>query len=435
MLCYLAVFYITLYFFKNLDYTPQLLYINGIILFIFMFIEETYSLKEEDYIRRSFFIAKGVFFSYIVTFLFIYNLKDNLYPLFFVTVWYFSLFFFILFSRLLLERLSIRWNIYFRKTLLVISDNKDKKDFLDIFGRGKKKINRVRSVMKADDVLEMTEEDVNRLIIKYNLSQVIIFSRNIEFRKLIEIEERFEGKLYFIKVVPDITQLQLAEMEVLYVNERLVLENRQKLLSPYRRAIKRFIDIVLSVFFIILFSPVMIITAILIKLESRGPVFFCQDRLGKDKKTFRVIKFRSMYLNAEERLQQMLKEDKKIREEYEKYAKIKNDPRITKIGKLIRKFSIDELPQFFNVFLGDMSVMGPRPYLIAELEKMGRRANTILASKPGITGLWQIRGRNTLTFDERVQLESYYIKNWSLWLDMVILFLTPYVVIVKKNTE
>ncbi|PLX15442.1 MAG: hypothetical protein C0601_12985 [Candidatus Muiribacterium halophilum] len=438
IVAYFISFFIVFFCFSKttlkFDYTPNLLILNLVIFIVFMFIEETYSLREEDFIKRSFYIAKGVFLSFIISLLFLYNVKNNLYPIIFIFLWYLGLFFIVVNLRLIMEKIVIRFNVYFRKTLLILTDNSDKKDFLDIFGRGKNKVNRVCSVLKPDVVLDMSEEDINDHIKKKGISQVIIFSRKIGFDDLMKVEEKFEGKVYFIKVVPDITQLQLAEMEVMYINERLVLENRQKLLSPYRKLLKRIMDIILSFIFIILFSPIMFITAVLIKLESRGPIFFCQNRLGKDKKSFKVIKFRSMFIDAEERLERMIAEDEKIRKEYGKYAKLKNDPRITKVGKVIRKLSIDELPQFFNVFLGHMSVMGPRPYLLSELDKMGSKANTILASKPGITGLWQIRGRNALTFDERVQLESFYIKNWSLWLDIVILAVTPYVVIFKRKT-
>jgi undecaprenyl-phosphate galactose phosphotransferase len=401
-----------------------------------MLIEETYSLKEEDIIKKTFFILKGVFFSYFISFLFVYNYQteEKKYLFGFLTIWYVSLYFIIILIRYILEKLAVKWNIYFRKTLLVISTREDKKVFKDIFYKGFSRINRIRCVVKADKLMKMSDDEINQLIKRHNLSQVIIFAKNTKFEELMRLEEKLEGKVYFIKIVPDFNQLQLAEMEVIYINENLVLETRQRLLSPYRIWVKRFIDIILSIFFIVLFSPVMIITAIFIKLESPGPVFFRQKRLGKKKNVFYAWKFRSMFQNAEEKLHIMLKENEEVRKEYEKYAKLKNDPRITRVGQFIRKYSIDELPQFFNVFSGDMSIMGPRPYLLSELEKMGYKANIILSAKPGVTGLWQIRGRNELTFDERVQLESYYVKNWTLWLDIVILFLTPYAVILKRKT-
>lgn len=385
VISYVLSFFLVLTLFKNLNYTPQLLYINTIIFLIFMIIEETYSLREDDLTKKSFSILKGVFFSYIVTFLFIYNISNKFYPLYFVTSWYFSLYFVIIFSRICIEKITIKWNIFFRKTLLIISNKNDKKDFREIFKTGFGKVNRVRNVLKINEILNMTDEELDNLIIENNLSQVIIFSKNMDFKTLMKIEGKFEGKLYYIKIVPDFNQLQLGGMEVIYINERLVLENRQRLLSPYRKIIKRVMDIILSIFFIIIFFPIMLITAFLIKLESSGPALFCQNRLSRKKGSFKVFKFRSMFMNAEEKLEKMLKEDEKIREEYKKWAKLKNDPRITKVGKWLRKLSIDELPQFFNVLLGDMSIMGPRPYLVSELKQMGYKSNIILATKPGIT--------------------------------------------------
>jgi len=442
-LSFFTAFYIVYfafnYFYPEFKYSNNLLFVDLVIFIIMMMIEETYSLREEDLIKKSYYILKGVFFTYVISFLFLYNisqysLKQKYILIGNTTLWFFLLFFVIIAFRYIVESISIKYNLYIHKTLVILADNEDKKDFRDIFKSGLGKVNRVRSVFNYKDVLDMSDDDIQKEIVEKNISQVMIFSKNIDFKSLMEIEGRFEGKVFFIKIIPDFTYLNIADMEVIYINERLVLENRQKLLSPYRAIIKRVVDIILAIIFITLFSPIMLITAICIVLESPGSPIFTQKRLGRGKKNFKVFKFRSMYKDAEPRLKKMLAEDEKVREEYKKWAKLKNDPRITRVGNWIRKLSIDEMPQFFNVLFGTMSVMGPRPYLISELEQMGYKANIILAAKPGITGLWQIRGRNALTFDERVQLESYYIKNWSLWLDFVILFMTPYAVIFKRKT-
>ncbi|MGM0608079.1 MAG: exopolysaccharide biosynthesis polyprenyl glycosylphosphotransferase [Candidatus Muiribacteriota bacterium] len=434
LFAYVLSFFVILSFFTVLSYTPQLLIINGLIFFVFMIIEETYSLREEDYVKKSFYILKGVIFSCFVTFLFVYNTTEKFYPMLFIVIWYLLLYFFIISIRYAIERAAVKWNIYFRKTLLIVSDNYEKKVFKKIFSKGYSRINRVKRARKYQKILEMTDDELDDMIEKYNISQVIIFSRNMSFKTLMKLEEKIEGKVYFIKIIPAFNQIQLAEMEVININENLVLETRQKLLSPYRMLLKRVMDIILGIFFLILFSPVMILVALAIKIESPGPVLFKQKRLGRKKSIFYAWKFRSMYKDAEGRLNGLLEENPEMKAEYEKYAKISNDPRVTKVGRIIRKLSIDELPQFFNVFFGSMSVMGPRPYLVSELEKMGYKANIILAAKPGITGLWQTRGRNEMTFDERVSLESYYVKNWSLWGDIVILFETPCAVLLKRKT-
>ena len=140
-----------------------------------------------------------------------------------------------------------------------------------------------------------------------------------------------------------------------------------------------------------------------------------------------------MYVDAEERLSELMAKDATIHDEYTRYHKLEHDPRITRAGHLLRKFSLDELPQFINVLQGDMSLVGPRPYLSRELIDMGRYADTIFEAKPGLTGYWQVSGRNTLTFDERLEMEAHYVRNWSLWWDIVLLTKTPSVVLKRKG--
>lgn len=199
--------------------------------------------------------------------------------------------------------------------------------------------------------------------------------------------------------------------------------------------LKRCFDWVSAVILmLVLFFPVLIIV-IVIKLEDGGPAFYYQNRLGKDGKIFKLYKFRSMILNADEVLQEKLKEDKEIAKEYKKYKKLENDFRITKIGNFIRKTSLDELPQIINILKGDMSFIGPRPYLEIEEEDMGRNKKTILTVTPGLTGYWQAYGRNNTTFKERVKMETYYAKNLSLLFDIKIFFKTMLVVVKKDGAK
>lgn len=184
-------------------------------------------------------------------------------------------------------------------------------------------------------------------------------------------------------------------------------------------SLKYLIDKIFAFIFIIIFSPFFIIIPILIKLTSKGPVFFKQVRVGLNGKKFVMYKFRTMYENAEE-----------MKKELEKYSemeiafKIKNDPRITKVGRFLRKYSVDELPQFFNVLKGDMSIVGPRPPIPEEIEKYELWHRRRLSMKPGITCIWQISGRNEIDFKNWMELDLKYIDNWSIWLDIYILFRT-----------
>lgn len=200
--------------------------------------------------------------------------------------------------------------------------------------------------------------------------------------------------------------------------------------------LKRICDIIVSLIGLILLIPVTIIVKIAYMLTGDfHSVFLVQERIGKKGKTFKFFKYRSMVLHADEILFQKLAEDEKLREEYSMNKKLKNDPRITKVGKVIRKLSIDELPQFINIFLGDMTLIGNRPYLPREKKDMGKYFDEIVRTKPGLTGYWQVSGRSDVTFQKRLELESYYSKHSGFKMDIKIFFKTFKVVLFGKGAE
>ena len=197
--------------------------------------------------------------------------------------------------------------------------------------------------------------------------------------------------------------------------------------------VKRIIDIVGALFGVVIFSPLVLTIALIIKLTSRGPVLFRQERLGYQHKKFILLKFRSMYLDNDssihrEYVRKLINgdhEEVNMGSETHPYYKIKKDPRITPFGKILRKGSLDELPQFFNVLMGHMSLVGPRPPIPYELDNYQTwHRKRVLDVKPGITGLWQVKGRSQTTFEEMVRLDLHYAKNWNLWLDFKIMFAT-----------
>ncbi|MDH5607793.1 MAG: sugar transferase, partial [Anaerolineae bacterium] len=172
---------------------------------------------------------------------------------------------------------------------------------------------------------------------------------------------------------------------------------------------------------------------LVIRLDSPGPVFFSHGRVGKGGDDFGVIKFRTMYMDAEERLEKMLQEDASLRDYFEEHRKLDNDPRITRFGKWIRKFSLDEIPQFWNVLRGEMSLIGPRAVTREEVEAYGDKASVILRVRPGISGWWQVMGRHRTSWEQRVRLEVYYVSNWSLWMDVYIALKTVWVIITGQG--
>ena len=202
------------------------------------------------------------------------------------------------------------------------------------------------------------------------------------------------------------------------------------------RFIKRVFDIIVSIIGLVILIPVTIIVKIAyICTGDFHSVFFVQKRIGRDGKEFSFYKFRSMVVNADEILSQTLKMDKVLEQEYNENKKLKDDPRITKIGKIIRKCSIDELPQFINIFLGDMSLIGNRPYLPREKKDMGAYYNSIVSTKPGLTGYWQVSGRSDVSFQKRLQLEKYYSEHCGIKLDIMVFFKTFKVVFFGKDAR
>lgn len=202
------------------------------------------------------------------------------------------------------------------------------------------------------------------------------------------------------------------------------------------KTLKRIIDIIGALVGIMILIPMTVVLYIVnFIVGDRGPIFYSQNRIGKDGKIFKMYKFRSMVMGADEKLEKYLEENEEARKEYKINKKLENDPRVTEIGKFIRKTSIDEFPQFVNVLKGEMSLVGPRPYLPREVDDMGDAYHYITAVKPGITGLWQIRGRNDVTFKDRLDLDMEYFEKKSLVFEIKILIWTVKSVVYKKGAK
>lgn len=227
--------------------------------------------------------------------------------------------------------------------------------------------------------------------------------------------------------------LSSLSMKPLDLEGRPALRVQYSLLNPWAMRIKRVIDLVLCVLGSVVISPLLLIFAALIKIDSPGPVIYTQDRMGKDGKIIKLYKFRTMVVDSDVILKEILKNDPVLREEYRKHHKLRNDPRITRVGRFLRKVSLDELPQMINVLRGEMSLVGPRAYLPEEKELMGDSVKLILRVSPGLTGWWQVMGRHDVTFKERLRLDKFYISNFSLWMDVYIMIKTVWIVISAKG--
>ncbi len=244
-----------------------------------------------------------------------------------------------------------------------------------------------------------------------------------------DFNKRFK-KVWLVPNLLDVASVWLTPRDL---QGHLALELRNNLLLPRNKFIKRFIDLNLSFVIGILTLPIMISVALWIKFDSKGPVFLRQTRLGKGAKPFTMYKFRTMHTNAEDHLETYLAKNSKAKTEWDQTRKLRSDPRITRPGYILRRFSIDELPQIWNVFRGEMSFVGPRPIMADELDWYANKAHLYTQVRPGLTGLFQILGRSELSYDQRVRLDAYYVRNWSVWLDIYIISRTLFVVLSSKG--
>jgi undecaprenyl-phosphate galactose phosphotransferase len=257
------------------------------------------------------------------------------------------------------------------------------------------------------------------------LETLIIVPRGIDNENVNRLINRWENRVKEIRIVSDSGYLKTIGVETEYIEELLVMRMANNLLSPVNRFFKRLFDLLVSLLSILLLLPFFIVIALVIKIDSRGPVLFRQLRFGKEGKKFKLLKFRTMFVDGDEKLKEYLNQNPNLQEEWDRYKKLKShDPRVTRVGRFLRRFSLDEAPQLFNVLNGTMSIVGPRPYLPREKEDIERSAAIIFRVKSGITGLWQIKGRNELSFDARLKLDEFYVRNWSFLLDITIILKT-----------
>lgn len=276
-------------------------------------------------------------------------------------------------------------------------------------------------------------EDLPRLIRELEIQEVIITDNSLPSERLFEAMMRTgRRRRVEFRFAPSLFNLLPQKTSVEQIGVLPMVRLFREPLSDVERFVKRASDILISSVAVLLLLPVLIVISLLVRKNSRGPVMFRQERVGMDGRVFLCYKFRTMYSNADESLHRRAYQ-KNIEgtdeanagdEHMPVFGKVKNDPRVTRIGRRLRRSSLDELPQLLNVLKGDMSIVGPRPPIPYEVEDYDIRHRKRLDMKPGITGLWQVSGRSRLSFQEMVRIDLYYIENWSLWLDLKIILLT-----------
>lgn len=338
--------------------------------------------------------------------------------------------------RILTKNLLIKFGWYKKDTIIIGSG----KNAVDAYRALKQErylglniIGYIQTNIKGIQDLDIPALEYTKLwdIANPETTQFILALENGESEERdIWLRELAKHKTRYVTVIPTLRGLPLysTDMSFLFSYEVMLLRINNNLAKRSSRFLKRTMDIVGSILIIIGLSPVLIALYFLIKKDG-GNAIYGHPRIGRNGKTFKCLKFRSMVTNSKEVLEELLKNSPEARAEWEKDFKLKNDPRITKVGAFIRKTSLDELPQLFNVLKGEMSLVGPRPIVQEELERYEEDVDYYLMAKPGMTGLWQVSGRNDVDYDTRVYFDAWYVKNWSLWNDIAILFKTINVVL------
>ncbi|MEJ7871376.1 MAG: undecaprenyl-phosphate galactose phosphotransferase WbaP [Rubrobacteraceae bacterium] len=239
--------------------------------------------------------------------------------------------------------------------------------------------------------------------------------------QLAKLVSQASGSFQHVLVIPNLSGITNSAVVARDLAGTFAVEIKYNLLNPWALRTKRIVDLCATVAGGLLILPLLLLLTLLVYLESGGPVFYKDRRMGRDGNLFSCLKFRTMVPDAETLLQRLIEEDEEAKREYFKYHKLRDDPRVTRVGRFLRKTSLDELPQLWNVLRGEMSLVGPRPYLPRESKEIGLTQSEILRVPPGMTGPWQVSGRNQTYFDDRVRMDAYYVRDWSIWLDLVLL--------------
>ncbi len=410
---------------------------------IFLNIEQLYNRRAQFWqIIQKLFVTSCYAITSIIILLYIARIAGSTSRMFIAVFWILSFILLVVF-RYIAKKILEKYQLL-QVPVLIIGAGKTAELLVqgikDDAGMGYKIIGLLEDNKVEDGVLEKYPvlgkfSDAELVITKYNIQHVFIAAPGLEQGKLTKLIYKVQPLVKSMGVIPNLVGVPMGgiEAESLFNEKLMLLRLRNNLARPVNRWIKTIFDYVLTITGTIAISPILLVIALWIYKDSPGPVIFKHRRIGKNGKEFNCYKFRSMCVDAKEKLEQLLKNDPEAKAEYEKYHKLENDPRVTKCGKILRKTSLDELPQIFNVLKGEMSLIGPRPYMVNEYQDNKEVLKNILLAKPGITGYWQVSGRNDVTFGERIAMEDWYVTNWNLWIDFVILYKTFKVVFGKKG--
>jgi Undecaprenyl-phosphate galactose phosphotransferase WbaP len=272
-----------------------------------------------------------------------------------------------------------------------------------------------------------------KLARKRHIPYAIVAMPGVARHRLLYVIEQYGSGFAHLLIIPDLFEFASLWVSAKDMGGVLGLEVRQRLLLPGPRFAKFLIDLIATLLGGFILLPMIVIIALLIKLDSPGPIFYGQTRLGQRGEEFKAWKFRTMVQNADRVLKDYLEAHPEMNEAWQRDQKLRYDPRVTRVGRFLRRTSLDELPQLWNILRGEMSLVGPRPIVEEEIPRYKDKFSLYTKVVPGLTGLWQVSGRNNITYEERVSLDAYYVRNWSVWLDVYILARTIWVVVTGEG--
>ncbi|MFZ5649358.1 MAG: undecaprenyl-phosphate galactose phosphotransferase WbaP [Bacillota bacterium] len=390
-------------------------------------------------------LARGATFSFLIALgtLFILKESSQVSRLFILLTWVNSLWLVPL-TRLSAKKCLIGWGLWVRPVIIVGSGQLAERACRALrsdAGIGYRVLGTVlpgenggSDTRGAVPVLGRWEE-IDQVLDRTGVKDVVIAAAGLYSQGLAELVGKLQQRAENVLFVPDIYGLPVLGADIGYFFDQrtLVINFRNNLKNRLNIAAKRVFDLAAGIIITVLAMPLLAGLAAAVAMDSKGPVLYRQKRIGRSGSIFWCYKFRTMVADADSVLMKLLDEDSNLAGEWKQDHKLKKDPRITRVGKLLRKYSLDELPQIINVIRGEMSLVGPRPVVRSEIPKYGGFVDYYFTVRPGISGLWQVSGRNDIDYDTRVMLDSWYVRNWSLWLDIYILIRTVRVVLLGKG--
>jgi len=408
------------------EYIRLALFAAAFLIFIFS-INHLYAIRVTERFGKNFFkivflVTAWMMFIIAYYFLVVHELFFSRIAL--AHIWFFAIVF-VMTGRLLIQTLQsslLRFGIGRRRVLFIGANTVADRFYQSIRNDRSYKVvgalyDHIFSRKKGQLKIIGTLNQLESIVKKYGVEEIIQAQPHLKDQEASDLHSFCRNHQIKYHFIPDLIRLQRTNVDVQMIDDVPLVSLKETSLDGWGHVFKRIFDIVVGLILIILLIPVWILLILIIKLDSRGPVIYKSKRRYRDK-VFSMYKFRTMVMGADK----IKKELMDLNERSGPMFKIKNDPRVTRVGRLLRKTSLDELPQLFNVLIGNMSLVGPRPHLPQEIEQYKSHHYQVFALKPGVTGLAQTSGRSNIDFEEEIKLDVYYIENWSLWLDIKILF-------------